>query len=627
MRPVFGDFLARAHDNITAAVSIPVKLPDDARLGVIRELDRLVTTLARYVGDMPLPGEFDHPLARQNPGRGVREALEARIALRRSAQVLHYTAASTMIDISTGGTHPAAQHLADAATQLAVGRDLLHTHFSTDPATGARHRSSSWAKAIHTRPITDALLSDIGTMAAQLAPWMMRLSLKPPRGSATPATAGLALHDASRWLWIAGVKLETRRHYRQPSANARLVLAIMPANLPPVRRPIAATETLRDLCDGVIITAGRLQHAAAAFARAARWSPQATSVSWRRDALAATITAHSTEVILHTLTRRAAALDLDPMVQAHLDNTLRAVMHVTTSWQAVTAEWGTLSTGVNHGKGVSRVAAEIGDLVVRVGRLAYVNREWTPARSYTSRPRRPANLAPTARDLRSVLAAVHHATDTLTHIAATDQRCVRRAAADSRLYIPTRLLPADHDIPYPHAPAPVSRVSALLDSYRLAVKTCTDATKAFDHLALAARTPSRVLAAAHARAAPSPPLPAVPPGELLLEPSAEGRPAGQISADLTQPGHLEDAVRDLQLTEPALLARASAIDEAGRELLAEAIAKAHRQASADTPAPISPRYAGSRTRGALRRADRRANVTRAAEAGSPPATGRRPPVR
>ena len=58
MAPVFGDFLAQAHGHVTAAVSVQEELPDDARSGVIRELDRLVTILARYLGDMPLAGEF-----------------------------------------------------------------------------------------------------------------------------------------------------------------------------------------------------------------------------------------------------------------------------------------------------------------------------------------------------------------------------------------------------------------------------------------------------------------------------------------------------------------------------------------------------------------------------------------
>ena len=595
MHPVFGDFLVGAHDGITAAVSTSGELPGDAKVGVICQLDRLVTTLARYVGDIPLASEFDRLQARQNPGTGGREALEARIALRRSAQVLHSAVLSTTGDVSAGEPHPVARHLAGAATQLAAGRDLLHTHFSPDPATGARNRASAWAKAIYTPSITDALLSEIASMAAQLAPWMMRLSLESSPDSAMAASAGLALHDASRWLWTAGLKLETRICQQPPPTKGWLVLTAIPANLPPTHHPVPSTETIPDLCAGVITTTARLQHATATFARSARWSPQATSASWRRNALAAAITADSSTVILHTLTRAARALGLDPLIQAHLDNTLLTLKPVTTAWRAVTAEWGVLSTGVNRGKDLNRVAAEMGDLILRVGRLAYLNREWTPACSHASIIRHPTSLAATTGDIGTVIAAVHHASDTLTHIAVTDLRCIHRAAADSRLYIPTRMLSADHDFPYQHAPAPRSRVTTLLDSYRLAVKTCTAATQAFDDLALAAGAPSHVLAAAHTRPTPGSPLPAVQPAELALEPPPEDSPSSQISVGAIQPGHLEEAVRDLQLTEPTLLVRASAIDEAGRDLLTGAIAKAHRQASAASASYTPPSASRRRT--------------------------------
>jgi len=46
---------------------------------------------------------------------------------------------------------------------------------------------------------------------------------------------------------------------------------------------------------------------------------------------------------------------------------------------------------------------------------------------------------------------------------------------------------------------------------------------------------------------------------------------------------IEDMVRDLQLTEPALLLRAAAIDEAARDLLAEATAKARHQTASRGP--------------------------------------------
>ena len=193
-----------------------------------------------------------------------------------------------------------------------------------------------------------------------------------------------------------------------------------------------------------------------------------------------------------------------------------------------------------------------------------------------------------------MLAAVHHTTDTLTHMAVTDRRCVRQAAADHRLYIPTRLLPEDYDIPRPYTPAPRSRVTALLDGYRLAVKTCTAATTALDGLALAAGATSRVLAAAHTA-------PAVTgyqgpaPGQVRADGTRDLLSSGQLPATPVQFGRIEDVVRDLQLTEPALLLRAAAIDEATRDLLAEATAKVGRQTPSHKPTrPLRAGSSGSR---------------------------------
>ena len=76
------------------------------------------------------------------------------------------------------------------------------------------------------------------------------------------------------------------------------------------------------------------------------------------------------------------------------------------------------------------------DLVLRIGRLAYRNPGWTPACGDASLARQAADLAPDAGAIPTVLAAVHHATDTLTHIAVTDRRCVRQAAADHRALHP-----------------------------------------------------------------------------------------------------------------------------------------------------------------------------------------------
>lgn len=68
------------------------------------------------------------------------------------------------------------------------------------------------------------------------------------------------------------------------------------------------------------------------------------------------------------------------------------------------------------------------------------------------------------------------------------------------------------------------------------------------------------------------------------------------SDGVTQPGHLENEICRLQLTEPALLLRASAIDEAARDLLAEAAAKAHHQAASHEPIRAQPPRASGRRR-------------------------------
>jgi hypothetical protein len=168
---------------------------------------------------------------------------------------------------------------------------------------------------------------------------MVRLSLESPPDSAMPPVAGLTFHDSGRCLWAAALKLETRSHQEPPAEKARLVLAAIPANLPPAYRPLTAEITVPGLCESVITTAARLQYGAVTFARTARWSAQATSASWRHDALASAITADSGEVIIRSLGQRAASLGLHPAIQAHLDNSAQALKLACTAWRAVTGEW------------------------------------------------------------------------------------------------------------------------------------------------------------------------------------------------------------------------------------------------------------------------------------------------
>jgi SAM-dependent methyltransferase len=157
MTPVFGEFLRPSGEHIAAAVSCRGELPYSAQCGAVRQLDRLVATLERYLSDLPLPDRLDPP---REPERHDRtRAAPAVLALDRAAQSLRPAAAGAA-DASAGDAHPVVGHLSAAADHLAAGRDLLHTHFTDGPA-GPRTPTSYWAPVITSGPVTAALLGEL----------------------------------------------------------------------------------------------------------------------------------------------------------------------------------------------------------------------------------------------------------------------------------------------------------------------------------------------------------------------------------------------------------------------------------------------------------------------------------
>jgi len=271
--PTLGEFLHPAAAHLTAAVSSAGDLPDDARDAVTRELGRVVTTLARYLSDLPLPDEFDPAL---NPALkpAARAAAEAR-------QALQWAAASLLPDpvlpedTGRGGRHPVARHLADAADLLSAGRDLLHTHFTGAPS--AHSARSYWAPVILSWPFTDALLTETAACARLLAPWTAHLSVTgPSQPGGRQAAASAGLHIASRWLWAAGAAVHAARQETPLSPEARELMTAIPLNAPPDAHPPTEPEPVPQLCQGITITAERLRHAALEFAGSARWAPERT---------------------------------------------------------------------------------------------------------------------------------------------------------------------------------------------------------------------------------------------------------------------------------------------------------------------------------------------------------------
>jgi hypothetical protein len=84
---------------------------------------------------------------------------------------------------------------------------------------------------------------------------------------------------------------------------------------------------------------------------------------------------------------------------------------------------------------------EARDLALWTGRLAYADPQWTLA-SGPNQPARPvSDLAPGSREAALVVAAVHHASDSLHQLAEVHQAKARSAARAGRFFVPTRSLP------------------------------------------------------------------------------------------------------------------------------------------------------------------------------------------
>src|ERR1039458_3118449 len=275
MTAVFGDFLGRASDHVTAAVSIQDELPGDVRGGGICELSRLSSTMTSYLSDMLPPAEFAPGATLRGLTPDMRAVLNTRIALRRAAQSLR-PGVTAVRGTSVDGTHPVIWHLSSATTDLVAGRDLLQTHFASSPS-GIRAATSSWAAALRSAQVTTALLARIGSFAAELAPWTARVSMEAPEDLDMPEAARLALHSASRSLWKAGATAAAFARRQPPALEGQLVLAAIQANLPPPRYPVTGPESIPDLCGGITATAERLRHAVAESTRHTRWSPHAVS--------------------------------------------------------------------------------------------------------------------------------------------------------------------------------------------------------------------------------------------------------------------------------------------------------------------------------------------------------------
>ena len=586
---MFGDFLGAGHRHLETAVSAQDRqaacLP-----AVVPSLHRLVAVMSLYFEDLAPCDEIE-AANRADLHVWERAVVDSGAALRIAADCLHRSAG----DLSPG--EPASErppsrgrHLARAATELAAGRDLLHTHMGLGRE-GLAYERSEWAPVVTSLPVTRALASEIAAWSARLAPFTAWLAgLATPHLSRYSADQLFALSpreelaSASQWLRAASAALRPALDADPVRAADAELMDAIPAAFPPPRQPLSsAAESVYALCDGITVSASRLRAAVHRDRDRVSWSPEVTSGGWQWMAQAAAVTSHLSELALRSLATRADRLAGLAVTPAQLQDAADYMIDMRTAWQQVDLMWNTVIT--ERRLLSTPTMSEASDLLLRMGRLVWDNPQWTPARADRGSRRDPAALAPRMAAFTAVVSAAHQAADALARVAITDTATVQAAAQAGRLYVPTRSLPKGYDVPRAFAPALTDTVLGLRDVYDGAAQASTRAAQKLDELAIVMAAPSKPLALARAAA--------------LVQTRRRGGqdtwpdddshhdlPRAGVSfrhsrASTGLPGPVERAVRQRRASDPVVLLRAVAIDNAARDLigLAEHAGTPHKPAA------------------------------------------------
>jgi hypothetical protein len=589
MRPLLGDFLAAASRHLDAATG-DLRLAAEASPSVVGELCRLTAVMAHCADAFAAEDQSDSRHlqdARELAMADARSALRRAAARMRAAWGAHPEAG----DDSPPGT---AVCLSAAAGNLAAGRDLLHTHFTTDQF-GWRHGISPWAAAIASRHVNAALVSEMGSYAGRLANWALQLAAAGSAGR-LPPQARVAISEGCRWLWVAEAAGRVIRHH-PATATGHAFLRAIPSNLPPPRRPPRSGLPVPELCAGTVITAERLRHLAHLTAIRGHHAKAALAASWQRTAQAGAITGHCSELILRQLTQPGTRPPAAADFATGIEQAAQAASGSWRAWRALAHHWDTFTT--NRGTALTPVAAEISDLTLWAGRLAHIDPAWTPARAHASPPRTNADFTGRGTTITAVVTALHYTSDALARIAAHDRENIRTAAATDQIYIPTRLLPEDDDVPYRYVPAPPAMLDELLATYDAVTEAAMRAATALDQLVLTLSPQPTTLITLRATAPLTTPY--LPHNTVALPP----RPVQQ-----PPPGQVEQALRYRGISDPTLLARAADLDGATKVLISTAAAITQRRASATPTAEPRPKSSPAGHQ----------HPARVAEKDSPPAT-------
>ena len=229
---------------------------------------------------------------------------------------------------------------------------------------------------------------------------------------------------------------EASRSEPVTQANRDLLRAI-PVNAMPPRSLVADPESVPALCQAVITTAERARHAAWT---AAGQGPQSTAISIacpgsgsRRPPWSPAITVRSCAPLSPTgraANRRRSRCTLSLAQAAEHAGSARD------AWLDATREYQEITTDIRDH--MSPAAAEAAELAFWTGRLAYADPAWNLS-SGPSHAARPAEmLAPELADVPEVVAAIHHASESVAQLATANLEQARSAVRGDRVLVPTR---------------------------------------------------------------------------------------------------------------------------------------------------------------------------------------------
>lgn len=575
-----GDLLGRGRGHLDAVVGLAGNAQRSESVVVAaRLMGQLALGLSRYLDDIA-PYSVAEAITGTHLKRAARAAVDAREAMQIAAESLH--AGDGEHDVSPAGAPDSlVGHLAAAAALLTASRDLLGTHFRTDPSGWPQRRG--WAEVITSVPVTRAVLAEAGGWSRQLAFLTSWLSLLSAADPAVPASVHRGLTDAYHWLLVGSATIATGQSDDAATAADTELMHAIPVGLAPVRQPPQGFETVDELAEGVTISAARLRITAQAGGEEAAWSMVLTAESWRWTATSAAVICHLSELMLRSLAESPGVAAGIPEAVAQLNAAAEAAADASACWREVAEGWNLMTTETS---GLTAPGiADTGDLILRLGRLAFTNPGWTPLRASRAPLRGLADLAPDTKQAAEVVGALHHAADSLVWVAAADLRAVGAAIEASRIYVPTRTLPEYYDVPYRYGNATPAATAALTDAYQAARNATEHAVTGLDTVAVTMNAPTRVLAAARAAIRPATDADehhkADAPDRLRQQQSVAPDPEPRH-----RPGPVEQAVRSAGSPDLILLMRARAIDKLAEKLITEA-----KKLSQDVemPGPVSRR--------------------------------------